>query len=182
MAEQDAKAILLVSLENETSKFLSTLSEVDAEPRDALVSELLEPKTGMGEPLRETWPSELVQHFDEDALVGLVERTRHFAIALRKRPGFDNSEPDHIIVGRSREADIVLRSSTVSKLHAWFDIALDGTHRVIDKGSRNGTRVNGQRLIPERAAPLSPGDVIEFGLCRAVFCPAVTFWRAVHEK
>jgi hypothetical protein len=182
VAEQESKALLLVSLKNESDKFITTLSQLDAEPREHLVSDMIEGKTGMGEPLRDTWPSELLQSFDEDDLVGLVAKTRHFVLAIRKRPGFELREPDRVVVGRARASDVVLSSATVSKLHAWFEMDENGSYFVIDKRSRNGTRVNGQRIPAERAVPLSPGDRLEFGLVRAVFCPTVTFWKAVNHK
>jgi hypothetical protein len=181
VAEQ-ARGLLLVSLKNESAKFLAALSMLDEEPRDPMVSELLDPQTRFGEPLRQTWPSELAASFDEDALAGLVEKTSHFAAVIRKRGRGEGHEPGRITVGRDKESDIVLSSSTVSKLHAWFEIDENGTHWVTDKGSRNGTRINGQRIGVERAAALEPGDSIDFGLVRSVFCPVTTFWRALQHN
>ena len=182
LAEQDAQALLLVSLKNESPKFVTILSETDSAPSEPLASDMLESRTGVGEPIRETVPSELVQQFDPDDLVGLVENTRHFVFALRKRPGFEEKHPGHIVAGRAKDADLVLCSPTVSKLHAWFEIDEEGSHWLTDKSSRNGTRVNGQRVPAESPTALAPGDRIEFGLVRAVFCPTTTFWRALHER
>jgi EAL domain-containing protein (putative c-di-GMP-specific phosphodiesterase class I) len=60
-------------------------------------------------------------------------------------------------IGRAREAQLVLGSPRISKLHA--EIAARGSRFVIrDLDSRNGTFVNGEAIEGERA--LEPGDVI----------------------
>ena len=181
-AEQDASGLLLVSLKNETAKFIAMLSRIDDEPRDPVVSEMLDPLTRMGEPLRQTWPSELAETFDEDALAGIVEKTSHFAAAVRKRSRGDVHEHGRVTIGRAHDCDIVLSSQTVSKLHAWVEGGDNGTHWVTDKGSRNGTRINGQRIAVDQPAALDAGDRIEFGLVRAVFCPINIFWRALRNN
>jgi pSer/pThr/pTyr-binding forkhead associated (FHA) protein len=181
-AEQEATGLLLVSLKNETAKFMAVLSRIDGEPRDPIVSEMLDPMTRVGEPLRQTWPSELAEAFDEAALAGIVEKTNHFVAAIRKRSRGEAQEPGRITVGRANDSDIVLSSQTVSKLHAWFELGENGTHWVTDKGSRNGTRINGQRIAMDQPAALEPGDRVEFGLVRVVFCPISIFWRALRNN
>jgi len=181
-AEQEATGLLLVSLKNESAKFIAMLSRIDDEPRDPVVSEMLDPMTRMGEPLRQTWPNELAQAFDEDALAGIVQKTLHFVAAIRKRSRGEAQDHGRITVGRATDCDIVLSSQTVSKVHAWFEVSEDGTHYVTDKGSRNGTRVNGQRIVVDQPAGIEAGDRIEFGLVRAVFCPISIFWRALRNN
>jgi hypothetical protein len=182
IAEQETRGLLLLSLKGETAKFVATLLRVDGERRDSIVSELLEPVTRVSEPARQTWPSELAQPFDEHALAGLVEKVCHFVIAIRKRSRCEVQEPDRTTIGRANDNDIVLSSPTVSKLHAWFEVDENGTHWVTDNGSRNGTKINGQRIAVERPAVVEPGDRVEFGLVRSVFCPVTTFWRALQHK
>lgn len=64
------------------------------------------------------------------------------------------------LLGRSPYCSIVLADAKVSREHA--AIRVTATSLVIqDLGSRNGTRVNGERLHGERA--LEPGDRIEIG-------------------
>jgi hypothetical protein len=64
------------------------------------------------------------------------------------------------VVGRSRDCDVVLDDPNVSRHHAELRREGDGW-TVIDMGSTNGIKVNGQRV--ENAA-LSPGDRVTFGL------------------
>lgn len=63
------------------------------------------------------------------------------------------------VIGRSRRADIQLRSRAVSKLHAVL-VNSGGVVIVRDLASTNGTRVNGQKI---RQGILLPGDKITFG-------------------
>jgi hypothetical protein len=68
--------------------------------------------------------------------------------------------PGGAIVGRSRECDIVLDDSNVSRRHA--EIAPSGAKWLIqDLGSTNGVRVNGRTV--DGPHPLEPGDRIEIG-------------------
>lgn len=60
-------------------------------------------------------------------------------------------------IGRSTDAELVLGSPRVSKLHAEIDANGRG-YVVRDLGSRNGTFINGERVEGERA--LSLGDVL----------------------
>jgi hypothetical protein len=50
----------------------------------------------------------------------------------------------------------------VSRRHAILSYQ-DGTYRVEDLGSANGTFVNGRQIAPMRATPLRPGDEIMCG-------------------
>ena len=64
-----------------------------------------------------------------------------------------------LTVGRHRDNDIVLRDSSVSRHHSCF--TKEGKKLVVtDKGSKNGTIVNGLRVESVR---LEDGDVIRIG-------------------
>jgi FHA domain/Domain of unknown function (DUF1707) len=68
-----------------------------------------------------------------------------------------------IVLGRSRECDCVLAEPSVSRRHA--ELRRDGARWLLrDLGSRNGTRVNGARLLDE--AEVGPGDRVSFGDAR----------------
>lgn len=64
-----------------------------------------------------------------------------------------------IVLGRGAHADVRLPSRAVSELHA---LLLNDKHEVaiLDEGSTNGTRVNGQPLPRGRRKVLHDGDVI----------------------
>lgn len=62
-------------------------------------------------------------------------------------------------IGRALDNDIVLEALDVSRHHARIEY-VDGRFEVIDRGSTNGTLVNGMRV--ERA-PLRNGDRVVFG-------------------
>jgi FhaA, N-terminal domain/FHA domain len=70
-----------------------------------------------------------------------------------------------VVVGRSREADIVLADPNVSRRHAEFRRDESGWH-VVDLGSTNGIKVNGRRVDQ---AGLSPGDQITIGVTDLTF-------------
>jgi diguanylate cyclase (GGDEF)-like protein len=64
------------------------------------------------------------------------------------------------VIGRSRRADVHLVDDGVSRVHAI--IRQDGDHLVIeDRGSRNGTFVNGEPVVGRAA--LADGDKIQVG-------------------
>jgi len=72
---------------------------------------------------------------------------------------FDQSR---IVLGRAVSADVRIPSPTVSESHA--SVHLRGSDWVLtDLGSRNGTKHNGQRLLPERVRRLTDGDLLELG-------------------
>jgi hypothetical protein len=69
-------------------------------------------------------------------------------------------------IGRSRECDVVLTDSNVSRRHA--EISPSGPNWLIqDLGSTNGVRVNGRQV--EGPHPLESGDRIELGTVSVTF-------------
>lgn len=74
-------------------------------------------------------------------------------------------KPDKTTVGRSQANDIVINDGTISARHAQI-VQENGTWRVINLISTNGTSVNGRTNI---VSYLSPGDVISFGRVETVF-------------
>jgi adenylate cyclase len=63
-----------------------------------------------------------------------------------------------LVIGRRESCDIVLRFANVSGQHCEL-IADEGYWFVFDKGSRNGTKVNGVRVTSMRKR-LDPGDTL----------------------
>jgi pSer/pThr/pTyr-binding forkhead associated (FHA) protein len=70
-----------------------------------------------------------------------------------------------VVLGRSREADIVLADPNVSRRHAELRRDDSGWH-VADLGSTNGIKVNDRRV--DQVA-LSPGDRITIGVTDLTF-------------
>ena len=72
---------------------------------------------------------------------------------------------NRLLVGRSRDCDLVLDDPNVSRRHAELRRQGD-TWIVADLGSTNGVKVNGRRV---EHAVLRPGDEITLGLSRLSF-------------
>jgi hypothetical protein len=72
---------------------------------------------------------------------------------------------DQVLLGRSRECEVVISDPNVSRRHA--ELRRDGRRWVIaDLGSTNGVKVNGRRVD---RAQLEPGDRITLGLTELTF-------------
>src|SRR4051812_24385125 len=65
-----------------------------------------------------------------------------------------------VLIGRADTADLVLPKPWVSREHARV-VSTQGATQIVDLGSHNGTRVNGERIAGTRE--LRSGDVISFG-------------------
>jgi hypothetical protein len=64
-----------------------------------------------------------------------------------------------VVVGRSKECDVVIDDRNISRRHA--ELVRDGAGFIVrDLGSTNGTAVNGRRV---REAPVASGDEISLG-------------------
>lgn len=82
-----------------------------------------------------------------------------------------NSWRGRISVGRAKNNDIVIRHSSISKLHAHFSEAPKGDalpgeepiHLLTDAGSSNGTEVNDTVLTADEPAPVRNRDRVVFG-------------------
>jgi hypothetical protein len=70
-----------------------------------------------------------------------------------------------VVIGRSREADIVVADPNVSRRHAELRRDESGWH-VVDLGSTNGIKVNGRRVDQ---FDLGPGDRITIGVTDLTF-------------
>jgi pSer/pThr/pTyr-binding forkhead associated (FHA) protein len=64
------------------------------------------------------------------------------------------------VIGRSRDADLMLDDPNVSRRHAELR-KQEGAWVVADLASTNGVKVNGRRVAEQR---LNPGDEITVGL------------------
>ncbi len=72
---------------------------------------------------------------------------------------------EHLVLGRSRDCDMVLSDPNVSRRHA--ELRRDGEGwSIVDLGSTNGVKVNGRRVDE---AVLEDGDRITLGLTELTF-------------
>ncbi len=94
-------------------------------------------------------------------------------IAIRKS---SSHLPSAVTVGRSITNDVVLRDSLVSKVHAFFR-QVGGRWELADAGSRNGTWVANDRLMPRGPSlPVLPSDTVTFGRSAFYFLDAGALW------
>ena len=71
-----------------------------------------------------------------------------------------------VVIGRGKEAQVRLRDGSVSRAHARISMS-GGRAEIVDLGSQNGTKVNGERIVGAR--PLLSGDVITIRDATLVF-------------
>jgi pSer/pThr/pTyr-binding forkhead associated (FHA) protein len=70
-----------------------------------------------------------------------------------------------VVLGRSRDCDIQLADTNVSRRHA--ELRQEGaSYWIVDLGSTNGTEVNGKRV---KRAKLQAGDTITLGSTEITF-------------
>jgi hypothetical protein len=75
---------------------------------------------------------------------------------------------DSIKVGRLTQADVTLSDPRVSRRHAEIRRGSEGAV-LEDVGSTNGTRRNGERVLPGREITLARGDVLIFGFEKLLY-------------
>jgi len=79
-------------------------------------------------------------------------------------------ESGEVVIGRAPDCQIVLRDVGISRNHAKLVVGEDGTVRIVDLKSKNGTQVNG---VPVVEAPLKDGDRVVLGKFELVFGKAL---------
>src|SRR3712207_3399399 len=105
-----------------------------------------------------TTSDRLREELDRPAAPDSVPATRAMVLAEGKRMVIPASGA---VLGRSRDADIVLADPNVSRRHAEIRPAGRGRWTVSDLGSTNGVKANGSPIRGE--APLEAGDRIALG-------------------
>jgi uncharacterized protein YkwD len=89
---------------------------------------------------------------------------RYRLVALQAPPGATNDDlalsGERITVGSAPDNDLRIPDPSVSRLHAILERTPDG-YRLSDRGSTNGTYVNGRRITV--AVAVRDGDEVRFG-------------------
>ena len=103
-----------------------------------------------------------------DRLAEPLREPDHRRGAARLRVGGRSEDiaADGAVIGRSRDADVVLDDPNVSRRHAEVRPS-GGSWIVRDLGSTNGVKVNGRRIQGPQS--LKSGDTIELGTARVTF-------------
>ena len=83
-------------------------------------------------------------------------------IRLTFPDGTEHELKESLTIGRGPENDVTLASPAVSRTHAAF-VLREGRWYIEDRGSYNGTFLNGARVNPGTPLPLRHADRIEIG-------------------
>jgi hypothetical protein len=93
-----------------------------------------------------------------------------------------NPYADRISVGRAANCDVVVPSNHLSKLHAHFLPAADGTWELRDANSANGTFKNGERIAQGIKLKVKSGDRVRFGVLEAQFVDAGGLYDLLQRR
>jgi pSer/pThr/pTyr-binding forkhead associated (FHA) protein len=86
----------------------------------------------------------------------VILELRHKELVLKD---YTLKEGDRLTIGRHSDNDIVPKDAAVSNHHAVIE-RKDEKVILVDKGSKNGTFVNGKRV---QSAELNDEDIVKFG-------------------
>lgn len=100
---------------------------------------------------------------DQVRLIAELDSVRHVAVPLVFRLD------QRLVLGRSESAQVRAMDPSVSGKHAAFAWE-DGALTVTDLGSKNGTKHNDARLVPNESTWLQPMDRLQFGRVEAFIC------------
>jgi adenylate cyclase len=81
-------------------------------------------------------------------------------------PGNYEFSTGEVVIGRSPECQVVLKDFGISRMHARIVVEPDGSAKIQDMKSKNGTQING---VPVVEAPLKDGDRILLGKFQIAF-------------
>ncbi len=106
-----------------------------------------------------------------------IFRIRQWVISVRKAA--EAPSQDRVFLGRSETNDICVPHKTVSKLHAYFQRDPQPLKwSIVDTGSANGTKHNGNRAPPRAKVEILDGDTLVFGRCVFQWMSA----RSLYER
>ncbi len=101
--------------------------------------------------------------FSAPSLADLEQLRKTEALAGRVWPLFTvRPGADTITVGRRPKNDVVIPDFPISAFHCFFQ-PYPGGMAIIDCGSKNGTSINGRKLVTGRPAWVSHRDMVTMG-------------------
>jgi len=108
------------------------------------------------------------------------QRPDRLVVVVGPQPGQEFSlDREHFTIGRSEEATMSINHSSVSRVHSEIFAVGNGRFEIIDKGSANGIRINGQEV---RRGFIEAGDALELGDVRLRFVGAGKIFRAGFDR
>jgi hypothetical protein len=84
-----------------------------------------------------------------------------------------------ITIGRTSENDVVIPEYSVSRKHCFIAL-VNGTYRITDWGSANGTLVNEKSIGKLSPCPLQGGEILTLGRLMLLFLPPRHFAEHVR--
>jgi pSer/pThr/pTyr-binding forkhead associated (FHA) protein len=113
---------------------------------------------------------------DPNPLAGMNKDAQLEVYPLTKKPGA--SFPDRITIGRTSNNDVVINDASVSRLHAY--VRREGDKWLVaDAGSKNGTRLAGERLEARKERAIKSRVMIRFGDLELTFFLAEDLFDAL---
>lgn len=91
------------------------------------------------------------------------------AVVFPVRKTRENAFPRGVTLGRTRNNDVVLEDTSVSRFHGWIAHGPDGAWQLTDAGSRNGTSLDDVALQAKKAVPLHDGARLLVGSVKLTF-------------
>lgn len=131
-------------------------ANINPSVNDHMITEALEPVIAEGDEAFDITPS-------RDLSSGEAE------LVIKKGPDVGTRfkiDREITVAGRHPESDIFLDDITVSRKHAEITRLEDGSFRIVDLGSLNGTCLNKERID---MAKLKNGDEVQIGKYRLLF-------------
>ncbi len=108
------------------------------------------------------------------------QRPDRLVVVVGPQPGQEFAlDREHFTIGRSEDATMSINHGSVSRVHAELFAVGNGRFEIIDKGSANGIRINGQEV---RRGFVEAGDALELGDVRLRFVGAGKIFRAGFDR
>jgi len=143
-------------------KLLVTFDKFDEEKREVAVNVTV-PQIKVGDYLPQLLPEIKPEAEVETFIANFTLNAKQKQIELTFK------EKERRSVGRTKENDLSLEDSSVSKIHAALVLNSEKQLMVADTGSTNGTFINDKRIAYGRAFPVANGEIVKFGNIEVTF-------------